>query len=140
MAIFYHQDPNPYLMASSLLFWIPLQEAIRRGRRWTVYTLSLLIPASLAFHATKHPALYALDQAAVYALVACSWYDGYHGDALLITTTVNAASFYLYMWGRLSQSLIWSADFQEATAAHILMHALSALGYTWLLKEYKQGL
>ena len=135
MTIFYHQEPNLYLATSSILYSIPLYAAILADQYLTFCALALVIPTSIVYHSTKHPIAYYLDQIGVYSVVFCSWYDGYRGGpaTLCISFLSNAASFYLYMWGRKTQSLIWSPDYRIATASHVLLHAVSALGYTALL-------
>jgi hypothetical protein len=100
-----------------------------------------LIVSSAAYHMTKHRTLYYIDQGAVMALVVRSFVDGINGgaDAFVITLAVNSICTYLYYYGRLTQTLIWSPNFYSATASHMLMHSISAVGYYTLLMNYKAG-
>jgi hypothetical protein len=136
--MFYHQDPNPYLVASTLTFLVPLHAAAQLELWQTQLVLSALLVASTSYHATKNGLLYYADQAAVTALVWRSVVDGLNGGPLCtgIAIGVNAACVYLYYYGRIRQTLIWSPQFVTATASHAGMHLLVAGGYTLLLTLY----
>jgi hypothetical protein len=133
--MFYHQNPNPYLIVSTLTFLAPLSIAAQLDATHTQNAFVFLLVASTAYHATKHPVLYYIDQAAVNYLVIRSFIDGYAGGAASFTVSisVNLACFYLYMYGRKTQGLIWSPSFPVATASHVFMHCLVAAGYSCLL-------
>jgi peptidoglycan biosynthesis protein MviN/MurJ (putative lipid II flippase) len=133
--MFYHQNPNPYLVASTLTFLAPLSIAVQLNDTHTQAAFTFLLVASTAYHATKHPVLYYIDQIAANYLVIRSFLDGYRGGAasLAISISVNLTCIYLYMYGRKTQSLIWSPSFEVATATHAFMHCLVAAGYSCLL-------
>lgn len=134
--MFFHQNPNPYLVASTLTFLAPLAVATRIHNMETQYALIFLLCASTSYHATKYRPLYYVDQVAVNYLVLRSVLDGYAGGAssFAISVSVNLICFYLYMYGRATQSLVWSPSFKVATAAHVFMHCLVATGYTCMLQ------
>ena len=136
--MFYHQSPNPYLVTSTLTFVIPLYYANLLQIWSTQYVFGSLIIASSAYHMTKHPLLYYTDQCMVAALIYRSIIDGLAGGHICtsITAFINILCGYLYYYGRLKQSLIWSPDFYTATASHACMHSLVAIGYTTLLYFY----
>ena len=137
--MFYHQDPNPFLVASSFLFLIPMQLAAPL-KLWTTQAVFWnLILSSASYHATKNRALFYIDQVACYALVACSIKDGYYGGngTLSMTVSINLACAYLYYYGYTYQCLIWSPDYRVATAAHMGMHLIGSLGCTAALYFYR---
>lgn len=139
--MFYHQDPNPYLVSSSLFFLWPLYSALQIQELWgTAATLGGLVIASSSYHATKNRALYYIDQGAVSLLFLRSIIDGVSGDCLTIAVAVNCICFYLYYYGRMRQTLIWSPDFFIATASHAGMHLIVALGYVCLVAQYAENL
>jgi hypothetical protein len=133
--MFYHQNPNPYLVASTLTFLAPLSMATQLDMIQTQNAFIFLLVASTTYHATKNRVLYYIDQAAVNYLVVRSLIDGYMGGAasLTVSISVQVVCFYLYMYGRKTQGLIWSPSFQVATATHVFMHCLVAAGYSCLL-------
>ena len=134
--MFFHQNPNPYLVASTLTFLAPFAVATRIQNTETQYAFICLLCASTCYHATKYRALYYVDQLAVNYLVLRSFIDGYAGGSasLTVSIAVNLICFYLYMYGRMTQGLIWSPSFKVATASHALMHCLVAAGYTYMLQ------
>jgi hypothetical protein len=139
--MFYHQSPNLYLVFSSLLFLIPAHYSSRVEKLWsTTYVLNGLVIASSAYHLTKHHVLYYIDQGAVIALFARSIIDGYYGGnrCITISATINLMCFYLYYYGRITQSLIWSPSFLEATASHVFMHSIVVVGYSALILNYEK--
>jgi hypothetical protein len=141
--MFYHQDPNPYLFLSSLLFLLPMYAAQPIQELWmTRAVLGGLVIASTSYHATKNSTLYYIDQAAVFALFLRSIIDGLKGGrgCLTIALAVNGTCCYLYYYGRLHQGLIWSPDFFVATASHISMHLIVIVGYIALITQYTENL
>ncbi len=137
--MFYHQDPNPYLFLSSLLFLLPMYAAQPIQELWlTRAALGGLVCASASYHATKNGTLYYIDQAAVFVLFLRSIIDGLRGGGgcLTIAFAVNGTCGYLYYYGRVTQGLIWSPNFFVATASHVCMHLLVALGYSSLIMYY----
>jgi hypothetical protein len=138
MSIFYHQEPNPWLIASSLLFLLPALEARRQHVAATATTLLSLSIVSALYHLTKNPVLYYLDQLAVLAIVSRSIVDGLKGGgaSLQICVAVNAGSFVLYYVGLATHGLIWSPNFWVATGSHAFMHIGVAGGYQLLLENY----
>jgi hypothetical protein len=74
----------------------------------------------------------------VASLVYRSILDGLHGGctSMAIALIVNSLCGYLYYYGRLRQTMIWSPDFTVATTSHACMHILVATGYTTLLYVY----
>ncbi len=137
--MFYHQSPNPYLVFSSLLFLVPSYYSSWSKQLWlTTYALNGLVIASSAYHLTKHHVLYYIDQGAVISLFARSIIDGYYGGTtcIIIVSLTNAICFYLYYYGRLTQSLIWSPSFLEATVSHVCMHSIVMVGYSVLILNY----
>jgi hypothetical protein len=141
--MFYHQDPNPYLFLSSLLFLLPMYAARPIQELWmTRAALGGLVVASASYHATKNGTLYYIDQAAVFALFLRSIIDGWLGGGrcLTIALAVNGTCGYLYYYGRVTQGLIWSPDFFVATASHLSMHLIVAGGYVALIAQYAENL
>jgi hypothetical protein len=139
--MFYHQSPNPYLVISSLLFLIPAHYAHDVEQLWpTTYALRGLVIASSAYHLTKHHVLYYIDQGAVITLFIRSIIDGLYGGPTCITISmaINLMCIYLYYYGRLTQSLIWSSSFHEATASHVFMHSIVVVGYSALILNYEK--
>ena len=141
--MFYHQDPNPCLVLSSLFFLSPLYAALQIQELWlTRAALGSLVVASASYHVTKNGTLYYIDQAAVFVLFLRSIIDGLRGGGgcLTIAFAVNGTCFYLYYYGRLYQGLIWSPDFVVATASHVSMHLIVAGGYVALIAQYAENL
>jgi hypothetical protein len=134
--MFYHQQPNPYLVTSTLTFLLPLSVALQTGNVETQRAFLALLVVSTSYHATKYRPLYYVDQIAVNYLVLRSFLDGYAGGpaSLSISVAVNLICLYLYTYGRLTQGLIWSPSFKVATTTHALMHCIVAGGYTCLLR------
>jgi hypothetical protein len=139
MSDFYHQEVNPYLVASSLLFLLPILTVRRLHLAATAHTLLSVAVISTAYHATKNPILYWVDQAAVGNLVWRSVVDGWKGGgtALRISAAVNTGAFILYYVGRATGSLIWSKEFWFATASHATLHIGVVAGYLQLLQNYR---
>lgn len=133
---FHHQQPNPYLMASSTVFIIPLYYANRIGNRPVQFICGSLTAVSLLYHATKHPFVFWLDQTAVWTFIVRSVIEGLRGGpkSLLFVAAANLTSAYLYVYGRYSKSLIWSDRYGEATATHAAMHLIAAAGYVGCMK------
>jgi hypothetical protein len=133
-------QPNPWLVASSLIYSIPLYAAIHANIQIATYAFSLLLPASIAYHATRHPVVYYIDQVGVYSVVVGSWFDGYYGGPVpsFYAVLSNVISFYLYFWGKYSGTLIFSSSYSISTASHAMLHAASAIGYTLLIVNSKE--
>jgi hypothetical protein len=80
--MFYHQDPNPYLVLSSLFFLSPLYAALQIQELWmTAAALGGVVIAAASYHATKNGTLYYINQTAVGLLFLRSVIDGLWGGA-----------------------------------------------------------
>ncbi len=134
----FKNQPNPYLVLSSLLYIVPLYAANQANIQIAKSAFSLLLPASIAYHATRHPIIYYIDQVGVYSVVVGSWIDGYNGGQISSFYAIlsNIISFYLFFWGKMTGTLIWSNSYFISTTSHALLHAASAIGYTFLILNY----
>jgi hypothetical protein len=133
--MFYHQEPNPVLVASTLTMVIPMTIAAAK-QIWPTYASFLfLTSASTVYHLTKNPMVYWADQLGCYLISIFSLLDGWNAGTLALTISIstNLIVGYLYHYGRSRQSMIWSKDFWEATTAHFGMHILVTLGYILVL-------
>jgi hypothetical protein len=130
--------PNPYLVLSSLLYSIPLYNAIQMHIPIATYAFSLLLSTSIAYHSTRHPILYYIDQVGVYSVVFGSWIDGYNGGQIASVYAIlsNVICFYLFFYGKMTGTLCWSNSYAISTASHAMLHASSAIGYTFLILSY----
>ena len=118
-------QPNPWLIATSLAFLIPLGYTLSDRRTFILAgALWLVVIVSTLYHATKDPVLFWLDQVAVFTVVLSALYFGLKqgGAPLVIMGIVGAGCALMYYGGWLFDSLVWSEHFATATASHALMH------------------
>ena len=138
MGIYYHQEPNPWLVASSFSFLVPywMCRSHPAGPRATQSPLLALIAASAAYHATKDPVIFYLDQIAVWTFAWRTLQDGWRGGqkSWAVAAVSNTTTFVVYYYGRYTQSLLWSPEYAVATAAHMGFHIWVAAAYCLLLR------
>lgn len=119
-------EPTPQLVASSCLFAIPLTLAAVQGA-WINYAIMLnVLLSSAAYHSTKHPWLYVLDQASILftgvrALTLLPWYTK--------ETYVSSLVFFGYgylidIYGRKHSVLMWNPSKKVQLFYHILLHVI----------------
>jgi hypothetical protein len=115
--------PNPILVASSLLFIIPVAMA----KDWAVFNVSMFLALiSSMYHATKNLTLFWVDQVAVYIYVI---YISYRLNMIgknLEWFIPILYSTIVYHIGYLNKRFIWSTNPMEANISHVSMH-LSAV-------------
>ena len=115
-------QPNPYLVATSLLFFIPMTNAAYY-RQWLSYSASLfLMLASSIYHATKHPTLLIVDKVACYYLTATNMYFAIQNGHFLIPASGCAYCTLVFHIGYLSRRFVYDDDKAISLRWHISMH------------------
>ena len=115
--------PNPTLVASSLLFAIPMTMGAA-NQQWNLYFTFLLITlVSSLYHATKNKYLLPIDYTACYTIV----YVMYHHTKkeYPISFMIGCGSCALLQWGGYATNrLIFSPSKVEKNTSHVLMHLI----------------
>jgi len=124
-------QPNPWLVATSLLFCIPTTTTAYY-RQWLAYSASLfLMLASSIYHATKYPPLLIVDKIACYYLTATNlYYTIQHGE-LLVPVCSSLYCIIVFHVGYLTKRFVYAEDKVAALRWHISMHlvVMSAVLY-----------
>jgi hypothetical protein len=117
-------QPNPYIVASSILFTVPMSIAAN-NRHWNIYAIFLYITlVSSIYHATKYQPLLLLDYPGCYAVVAVLGYEchtiGKFKECLLYSSMCAV----LFWGGYATKRLVFSEDNVEQTVSHVIMHMI----------------
>jgi hypothetical protein len=121
-------DPNPYLVASSLLFFAPSFLCYTLNLPFLSAIYGLVACVSSTYHATKYPGLLWIDFplnhlnhiATVVYILQGGWVS-MPAYAVWLTYTV-----YTYYGGYRTSSMIWDPEHDRATPWHAIMHATTA--------------
>jgi len=115
-------EPNPYLVASSVLFIIPTTMSAY-NRHWLLYSIFLYMSlVSSIYHATKYKPLLYLDYPGCYALVLITGYENWKSGRVLYWIAGTSTCGILFWGGWCSGRLIFSTDSLEKNISHAGMH------------------
>lgn len=122
--------PNRILMASSLMYMLPMLAALKMNSIYTAAVCGNLVVTSFIYHMTKDVNYFWVDQVAVYLYVVAAVYESFFKRKMLHQIIVAAVSVYaitIYHYGYLNQCYIWDSDCSLSSAHHAGMHIISAL-------------
>jgi len=121
-------EPNPYLVASSVLFAIPTTVAAY-NRQWWMYTAFLYISLiSSIYHATKYRPLLYLDYPGVCMLTLIIGIESWKIRKMTHYFGMGSVIVVLYWGGWFTGHLIFSDNKLEKNISHVGMHLLVNVG------------
>jgi hypothetical protein len=116
-------QPNPLLVASSLLFTFPMTMGAI-NRQWNLYFTFLLITLiSSLYHATKNKYLLPIDYTACY-IVLYVMYEHTKTDYPICFIIGSGSCAILFWGGYATKRLIFSSNSVEKNVSHVLMHLI----------------
>ena len=140
-------ETNPVLMASSLLFLLPMCAALRGDSMYAAIATANLTVTSVIYHWSKDPYYFWIDQIAIFLYVVAVVYEAFFRKQMFHQILVGALTVYImciHHYGYLQTCYIWDADCTLATQHHVGMHFIGSMGgmLTFLLDEsyVKNGL
>lgn len=128
-------QPNPWLIATSLAFIIPLVYGIYKRAYILVAGVLTVLVCSTLYHSTKDPVLFWVDQISVIYLITALLLYSYQKLRWIGISMVTAGillNSVLYYYGWFTKSLVWSEEFKTATTAHATMHLATNIGVCFL--------
>jgi hypothetical protein len=121
-------EPNPYLVASSVLFAIPTTVAAY-NRHWSLYAVFLYISLiSSIYHATKYQPLLYLDYPGVCMLCAVIGFENWKIGKMDHYFGMGSIIVILYWGGWFTGHLIFAENVLEKNISHAGMHILVSIG------------
>jgi len=115
-------EPNPYLVASSVLFAVPTTVAAY-NRHWLLYSIFLYMTiVSSIYHATKYKPLLYLDYPGCYALVLITGYQNWKTGRSFHWILGTSFCGILFWGGWMTGHLVFSQDPLEKIISHAGMH------------------
>ena len=121
-------EPNPYLVASSVLFAIPTTVAAY-NRHWRMYAVFLYISlVSSIYHATKYKPLLYLDYPGVTMLVLIIGFENWKIKKMIHYFSMGSVIVVLYWGGWFTGHLIFAENKIEKNISHAGMHILVSIG------------
>jgi hypothetical protein len=117
-------QPNPYIVASSILFVIPTTIAASY-RHWKIYAVfQYMTIVSSLYHATKYPPLLFLDYPGCYAIVAVLGYERYKIRQFKQAILYSSMCALLFWGGYITNRLTYSNNVIEQSISHVIMHLI----------------
>jgi hypothetical protein len=121
-------EPNPYLVASSVLFAIPTTVAAY-NRQWRMYAVFLYISLiSSIYHATKYQPLLYLDYPGVTMLVLNIGFECWMIRKMVLYFGMGSVIVVLYWGGWFTGHLIFAENKLEKNISHVGMHLIVNVG------------
>lgn len=122
--------PNRILMASSLMFLLPMMAALKADALYTAAVSGNLAVTSFLYHMTKDVHYFWIDQLACFLYIVATVYEVFFHKKLFHQVLVGGITIYatvIYHYGYLNQCYIWDSDCSLSSAHHAGMHIVSAL-------------
>jgi len=117
-------QPNPYLIATSLMFIIPASYAAYTKYWSACLVLTYLTLVSTIYHATKNNYLFYLDQTACIIYALYTMCQSYKYGLIYVWYVGTGFTVIVYYGGYLTQSLVYSPNLLVATICHAMMHLI----------------
>lgn len=132
--------PNPYLVATSLLFTIPTTLGAY-NRQWPLYFSFLLITlTSSLYHATKNKYLLIIDYPACCNLIVSLYFYTKHINHTGYYMISTGSCGILFWGGYFTNHFVFSSEYTEKTASHMIMHIIvvcSGIAASYLVEKHK---
>lgn len=122
--------PNRILMASSLVFLLPMMAALKADAIYTAAACGNLVVTSFLYHMTKDVNYFWVDQIACFLYVVATVHEVFFHKKLFHQVLVGAITVYtmvIYHYGYLNHCYIWDSDCSLSSAHHAGMHIVAAL-------------
>lgn len=122
--------PNRVLMASSLIFLLPMLAALKANSIYGAAVSGNLAVTSFLYHMTKDVHYFWVDQAACFLYIVAFVYEVFFNKRMVYQILVGAITIYttmIYHYGYLNQCYIWDSDCSLSSAHHAGLHIVSAL-------------
>jgi len=132
--------PNRILMASSLVFLLPMMAALKADAMYAAAVSGNLAVTSFLYHMTKDVHYFWVDQLACFLYVVAAVYEVFFHKKLFHQVLVGGITVYtmvIYHYGYLNHCYIWDSDCSLSSAHHAGMHVVAALAgaITFLVDE-----
>lgn len=132
--------PNRILMASSLVFLLPMMAALKADATYAAAVSGNLAVTSFLYHMTKDIHYFWVDQLACFLYVVAAVYEVFFHKKLFHQVLVGGIAVYtmvIYHYGYLNHCYIWDSDCSLSSAHHAGMHVVAALAgaITFLVDE-----
>lgn len=132
--------PNRILMASSLVFLLPMMAALKADATYAAAVSGNLAVTSFLYHMTKDVHYFWVDQLACFLYVVAAVYEVFFHKKLFHQVLVGGIAVYtmvIYHYGYLNHCYIWDSDCSLSSAHHAGMHVVAALAgaITFLVDE-----
>ena len=116
-------EPNPFLVASSLGFIVPITLNVLY-HQWALYSINVaMMLASTMYHATKWPPLFYLDASLGYALTFVHFYYSIQMGQPFLTAPGITYCIIMFWYGYRHRCFVWDPSLNRATLWHLSMHA-----------------
>lgn len=122
--------PNRVLMASSLVFLLPMMAALKVDAVYTAAVSGNLAVTSFLYHMTKDVHYFWVDQVACFLYVVAFVYEVFFHKKTFHQVLVAMITIYtmmIYHYGYLNHCYIWDSDCLLSSAHHAGMHIVGAL-------------
>jgi len=122
--------PNRILMASSLIFLLPMMAALKADAIYAAAVCGNLVVTSFFYHMTKDVNYFWVDQAAIFLYVVAFVYEVMFRKHMFHQILVGILTIYattIYHYGYLNHCYIWDSDCSLSSAHHAGLHIVSAL-------------
>jgi hypothetical protein len=114
--------PNPYLVATSLLFVIPTTTMAYYGQWWLYSTTLFLTLASSLYHATKYQPLLIVDKTACNLLTVVHMYYAHSHGIYAVPMTGIAYCGLVFTYGNAAKRFVFDPCRTTALRWHMSMH------------------
>jgi hypothetical protein len=114
--------PNPYLVATSLLFVVPTTTMAYYRQWWPYSTTLFLTLASSLYHATKYQPLLIVDKTACYLLTVVHMYYAHCHGFYAVPMTGIAYCGLVFTYGNAAKRFVFDPCRTTALRWHISMH------------------
>ena len=118
-------EPNPYLVASSLGFIVPISFNLVY-HQFHLYSINVAIMLiSSIYHVSKYPPLFYLDAFTGYFVaIINSYHSIQHGYSLIPIPSILYAVI-MFWYGYKYNCFVWDPSLSRATLWHLSMHISS---------------
>ena len=126
MCVFYRMgitQPNPWLVAMSLIFLWPASLFAMQGQWNLYYSCISIVAASSLYHSTKLTPLYYIDMVAANSIAVLGTLRAIEQGVPWIPIPGILYSILMFCVGYRYKQFVWHPSFVQATFWHTTMHA-----------------